>query len=311
MKENVVAAVVVTYNRKELLQECLEALLNQKDIDVDIIVVDNASSDGTDELMDEYITHTKDVSNNVYYIRLKENIGGSGGFYKGIKKAAELSYHYIWIMDDDTIAKEDACIELVHTARLLDDDFGYLSSTVLWTDNKSCEMNIQKFDNNISKSYKYVQKGIVPVKSATFVSLFINLKAVKMLGLPLKEYFIWGDDKEYTLRLSKEYGCYYVSKSIVIHKMQTNNGSNIVSDDKTRISRYYYAYRNDLATAKKCGWKEVVNYYIIFVKTIVRIIRSGSSSKLKRIGAMFRGMFRGIFFNPKPEYIPETETIGK
>lgn len=308
MKENnAVAAVVVTYNRKELLQECMEALLNQSGIDVDIIVVDNASVDGTDELMKDYIGRTADTPNKLYYMRLKENIGGSGGFYKGIKMAAELKYRYIWIMDDDTIAKDDACIELYETAQLLEDDFGYLSSTVLWTDNKSCEMNIQKFDNNISKSYQYVQRGIVPVRSATFVSLFLNLKAVEMLGLPLKEYFIWGDDKEYTLRLAGQYSCYYVSKSVVIHKMQSNTGSNIIVDDKTRISRYYYAYRNDLATAKKCGWKEVVNYYIIFVKTIIRIIRSGSSCKLKRIAAMFRGMFSGIFFNPQPEQILEPD----
>ena len=68
-------------------------------------------------------------------MRLKENIGGSGGFYKGIKMAAELKYRYIWIMDDDTIAKDDACIELYETAQLLEDDFGYLSSTVIFIPN--------------------------------------------------------------------------------------------------------------------------------------------------------------------------------
>ncbi len=77
------------------------------------------------------------------------------------------------------------------------------------------------------------------VDSATFVSLLFTRVAVENKGLPVKEYFIWGDDKEYTLRISETYPCYHVKESVAIHKMKTNAGSNIVIDDIERVPRYF------------------------------------------------------------------------
>ena len=85
------------------------------------------------------------------------------------------------------------------------------------------------------------------------------------MGLPIKEYFIWGDDKEYTLRLSASYPCYHVKDSVVIHKMAINAGSNIVIDAIARVPRYFYAFRNDLCTAKRRGTKEIIIYFAAFL----------------------------------------------
>jgi GT2 family glycosyltransferase len=165
-------------------------------------------------------------------------------------------------------------------------------------------MNAQKLKERLTKKeYCDVQKGIIPIQSATFVSLFLNSDAVKKAGLPLKEYFIWGDDKEYTLRISKQYPCYLVSSSVVTHKMNSNNGSNLITDDKVRIGRYRYAYRNDLATAKKNGGKEILSYYFYFFKTMIHIIRFSPSYKLLRLFTLFRGMLEGIAFYPKTEFM--------
>ena len=53
--EKKVIAVVVTYNRKELLKEAIEALLNQEYNNCDVLIVDNASTDGTREYIDELL----------------------------------------------------------------------------------------------------------------------------------------------------------------------------------------------------------------------------------------------------------------
>lgn len=96
---NKVAVVVVTYNRKKLLQKNIKALLAQtyKNI-LDILVIDNASTDSTKESIQQYINN-KDI----IYINTGRNLGGAGGFNFGMRKAAELNYKYMWIMDDDTI----------------------------------------------------------------------------------------------------------------------------------------------------------------------------------------------------------------
>ena len=104
MKKNDILAIVVTYNRKEFLKENLEALINQTFNKFDLLVIDNNSSDGTDELLNEF----KNKYNNIDYIKLSENIGGAGGFNKGMKEAILRKYKYAWLMDDDTIPCENS-----------------------------------------------------------------------------------------------------------------------------------------------------------------------------------------------------------
>lgn len=294
---NKVAAVVVTYNRKELLKECIEAL-KASTCSVDIIIVDNNSTDGTKEYIADLI------GKDVIYKRLKKNLGGAGGFSAGMKYAVKKGYEYVWIMDDDTIVKMDTLEVLLKAKDEISDDFGFISSSVKWIDGSDCKMNRQTYKEQISDYEKsYVMKGIYPVKAATFVSLLFSSDAIKQIGLPLKEYFIWGDDKEYTLRMSNEFACYNVGDSQVVHKMNNNEGSNITKDDIGRIDRYYYAYRNDFATARSQGIKDLLIYMAGFMLNAVRIILFAPSNKSKRLGIMLKGLKDGIAFRPRVRYV--------
>ena len=78
---------------------------------------------------------------------------------------------------------------------------------------------------------------------ASFVSLFIKASVIKQLGLPIKEFFIWTDDWEYTRRISRKYNCYLVNKSVVTHKSKSNMGADIINDSEDRLDRYKYIYR--------------------------------------------------------------------
>ncbi len=297
-----VAAVVVTYNRKTLLSECIQALLHQQlpeAVSLDLLVVDNASTDGTDDMVKPMARQ----NDRIHYLPLTKNLGGAGGFHYGMKWAAEQGYDYIWIMDDDTIPEEEALANLLKGASLAD-DFGYVSSTVLWTDGSFCKMNRQhelEPATDWQKQWKE-DAGLIPVDQATFVSLLFPAEVVRQMGLPIKEYFIWGDDKEYTLRLAAKYPCYRVKDSMVVHKMAQNTGSNITYDEVNRISRYYYAYRNDLATAKSRGAKDVVIYFAAFVLNMFRVLLHSRDGKKERISIMFKGMRAGLDFHPEIEF---------
>lgn len=294
---NNTAAIVVTYNRKELLRECINALLSSTRA-VDVIIIDNNSTDGTKEYIKDLL------SESVIYKRLKKNIGGAGGFSAGMKYAVKKGYEYIWIMDDDTIVKETSLEQLMNVIGTVHNNFGFLASTVKWIDGSDCKMNMPTYKTNLTNYEKaYADKGIHPLKAATFVSLLFRAEAIKSVGLPLKEYFIWGDDKEYTIRMSGSFNCYNVEDSEVVHKMNNNEGSNITKDDIGRIDRYFYAYRNDFATARELGFQEMCIYLAGFALNAVRVVLFSKDNKKTRLKVMFQGLISGMTFRPKVRYI--------
>lgn len=293
-----VAAIVVTYNRKELLIKCIDNILIQKNAECDILIIDNASTDGTGEAVLQYVQDGK-----VLYFNTEKNLGGAGGFHYGMKQALQMGYEYLWIMDDDTLPEEYALEGLLNADRILDGKYGFLSSAVLWKDGLFCKMNRQKITKNAYEKVHLLREGLLPVYQATFVSLMFRREIVLEYGLPIKEFFIWGDDVEYTHRLSKKKSCYLVGKSQVVHYTANNVGSSIAEDDSNRIDRYRYAYRNENYIARREGIKGVTYYFAKCCLNIGRIIVKSKDHRLRRCWIIVSQMFSGLFFNPKIEYV--------
>lgn len=293
---NSVVAIVVTYNRKELLKEALEAILEQSYRQCDVILVDNGSTDGTYE----YIQKNIESDERIIYYNTHSNLGGAGGFNYGIKKAFEAGYTYYWLLDDDSIVQSDSLEQLLNAVKELKGDFGFLCSNVRWIDGSPCLMNIPKIDSVWNLDLNTLSKGIIPVKTATFVGFFTTRNNVMKVGLPIKEFFIWSDDTNYCLRLNKLNKCYCVSNSIIVHKMVTNTSSDIVADKSDRIQRYFYSYRNKLFNARY--EKKVLQYSFKLIKTTCLVILR-SNHKMKKLYYMYKGLFAGLFFNPTIEHV--------
>lgn len=242
-----VCAVIVTYNRKKLLLECVNAVLNQTYLAYKIIVLDNNSTDGTEEWLKE-----TGILNNecIVYKKLKENTGGAGGFYYGMKQAAEFNPDWIWIMDDDVVPTPSCLEELITASGIIKEPVSFLASSVRGMHGEP--MNVPKIlkesTNKYVDWYQYLADGLVQIRKATFVSLLINGKAVQQCGFPWKDFFIWGDDSEYTQRIIRDFGsAYMVGKSLAIHKREGSDSLSIVRElNKNRIQLYYYYYRNNL-----------------------------------------------------------------
>lgn len=290
-----VAAVVVTWNRRALLLECLESLRAQTFRDMDILVIDNASTDGTREALAPMA-----ASGAIRYFNTGENLGGAGGFQRGVKLAVEAGYDYLWLMDDDSVPTPTALEALMNTGERLG-EYGWLSGRALWTDGSVCRMNVQR-DLRMGNLTE-LDGDAVPAGAATFVSLLVPARVVRKVGLPIKEFFIWADDLEYTRRISRQYPCYVVPGSVTVHKCATNNGGNISTDAPERIARYRLAYRNEVYVYRREGSRGFVRLLLRTPLHILRVLTKSPDRRVKRIRTILGGTLEGLSFHPTIEHV--------
>ncbi|MCF0228499.1 MAG: glycosyltransferase family 2 protein [Parasporobacterium sp.] len=305
---NDILAVAVTYNRLAMLRECISHL-NTQTYPCDILIVDNASTDGT-----EHWAASSDLSTDdhkVFYRNTGFNSGGAGGFNFGMRAACEMGYKYVWIMDDDAFPESDCLEKLMKAAE--NTDFGFLSSIVKWTDGSICRMNWQRklhlpknrAEHHITDEDLKGGPSLIPVQSATFVSLLFPADVIRRVGLPIREFFIWCDDIEFTRRIALKYSmpCYAVTDSIIIHHTANNAGTDLSTDSADRIPRYNYAFRNENYMYRQYGLKGFGYYILVCAYNIFKILRNAPDNKLRRIGVVVRNFFKGLFFNPPVEQL--------
>jgi rhamnopyranosyl-N-acetylglucosaminyl-diphospho-decaprenol beta-1,3/1,4-galactofuranosyltransferase len=243
--EPTVCAVVVTYNRRDLLEECLTALQGQSRPLDGILVVDNASTDGTDRLLTEKFP-------SVTTLRLASNLGGAGGFTEGVKRAYADGFDWLWLMDDDTIPTESALEELL----AVDRRDGLRPPSILASKVLDAEGNVHPFNRPWPRTGAFAElvdaaaSGLLLIRYASFVSLMIRRDAVQRHGLPHAEYFIWNDDVEYTARVLRDEPGYLVPASVVHHKNVVG-----IAGAATATDRYYYEVRNKLFLLRSQAWK--------------------------------------------------------
>lgn len=300
--ERKVAAIVVTYNRQALLKQCVQHLLSQT-VPCTILLVDNASTDGTADWAQALCTQ----NTRVRYRNTGSNLGGAGGFSFGIEWACSEDFEFLWLMDDDTLPEPEALEKFLNADRLLDGQYGWLSGVALWKDGHECQMNRQKVRKNFYEYSQFLREGLLLAEQATFVSLFLRRDVVHLVGLPIQEFFIWGDDIEYTRRIAVRYGLpgFVAGKSRVVHAMANNNGSNIAKDGTERIDRYRYAFRNENYLYRQEGFKGFCYYFAKCGKNLLCIWAQAPDHKLKRSGIVLGQLFAGLFFNPKVRF-PQT-----
>lgn len=287
-----VAAVVVTYNREELLAQTLAGLEKQSRPVDHILVINNASTDGTKEMLDNYdfkVDHTVK--------HLNTNTGGAGGFSIGIETAYAMGYDAFWIMDDDTVPQKDALKFLVSDSDEYKNRHGeypsFACSMVLWKDGSICEMNnpVTTWDwpRDMAKGAKYTL-----TKSCSFVSCMVMADAVEKVGLPYSQYFIWYDDAEYTQRLSKLRPGIFSPESKVDHLLAINHGVNYGDLNEDNYWKFSHGARNQVSAAIS------LRRPLIAMELLENMLKqwrgSGVSKKLrlKILGCVLKG----LVFNP-------------
>lgn len=292
--------IIVTYNRIHKLKHTLDFLFHELNVDGwECLVINNASSDGTREYLNEV------DEGRLKKLHLKENVGGAGGFSVGMKYAVENGYKYCWVMDDDCCPQREALAALLQADADLEGNYGFLASVVVWRDGSICKMNrVLGPEGYYDNLLKFCGHKILPAYQTTFVSMFMRTAVISKLGLPIKEFFIWGDDLEYSRRIAirNKKASYLVTGSYVMHDTETNVGSDISVDSRNRLFLYHYAYRNENYLFRQEGMRGLFYYIAKCVYHIVKILCRSPSLRLLRIRILLRGVMSGFFFQPQIEY---------
>lgn len=208
-----VVAVVVAYNRADLLERTLGGLAGQtRPLDA-VVVVDNASTDDSAERSARQPVVTE-------VVRLPRNTGGAGGFAAGIARALERHHAtLVWVMDDDTVPAADALAALLHARANYPGTPVLLASRADWHDGREHPMNTPRERPFVSPVLRRRAAGVGArhIRSASFVSVLVDARIVRERGLPVASYFLWNDDFEYTARLLRRRVGLYVPASRVFH----------------------------------------------------------------------------------------------
>lgn len=258
---NKICAVIVTYNRAELLCRCVQHLF-QQDHPLDIFIYDNHSTENTRNVLQEKGL----LRDNVTYYYADENTGGSGGFHNGMKMAVKKGYEALWLMDDDGYAvRPDTLSAIVTKWERMGKQICLLNSLVI-CDEKTLKLTFsldREYDGN--KMIQRAENGLLENLVSPFNGTFVPAEMIQNIGYPIKEFFVYGDETEYTLRLlAAGYKEYTVVDSIYFHparvvKMKKVFGFNIACGNEplwkaycgARNTMYYYKKYFGLATRIK------------------------------------------------------------
>ena len=192
-----ISTVIVTFNRKELLIKCIDAVLGQSYLLHTVYIIDNASTDGTEELLKKKGLHHGQVNGvTIRYKRLLKNGGGAAGFHAGMKLAKEDGCDAVWVMDDDGLPDKDCLKNLIPYLNT----HNYISPLVIDIQNE----NMMAFEGcTVSDFLKREKEGIIEGCANPFNGILYSKTLMDTIGYPKKEMFIWGDEINYDLRAKK------------------------------------------------------------------------------------------------------------
>ncbi len=287
-----IACVVVTFNRRNLLERCLLAIAAQTSRLDQLIIIDNASTDGTGEWLATWLPERVGYAE---LVTLTENLGGAGGFAEGLRIAIQRGAEWIWMMDDDAEPHLDALTELLKVA---DDSANVYGSLATHGANTSWVIRL------IGPPQMSVDEvAAVPrradVESLPFLGFMVHRDLVKTIGLPDAGFFIAADDVEYCLRATRSGAKIIIAgKSHIEHPRTDRHIVHVFGHNVAYLRlpswKRYYDTRNRLLIARKYYGFRLLTQTIpgSFVRLFAAMVHE--PSKLAQLWAFCAGMVDGV-----------------
>lgn len=289
-----VAIVILTYNQKDVTLRCLRSLASVSYSPFEIIVVDNASADGTGgEIRKRFPS--------VQLITSESNRGCSGGRNLGIQQAIKNQRtDYLLMLDNDTEVESDFLHELVAMAQL-SERAGVITGKLMQLENPTLFDGVGNVVNFVTGKCSSIGAGEcdngqydepAEVDATASACHFVPVNVMKLVGGYDEAYFPYGyEDMDFCLRVREHgYRILTAPKSVVYHLgSQTLGAGNYVSaytEIKGKLLRRFL--RRHARPYHRIGFYIVAPF--LAVGTLVRAIRSGDP---KAALSLFRSYFSG------------------
>jgi rhamnopyranosyl-N-acetylglucosaminyl-diphospho-decaprenol beta-1,3/1,4-galactofuranosyltransferase len=244
-----ITAIIVTYNRKKLLERCLSAITTQTRRPDAVLVIDNASTDGTPAWLHKWMPlHLPQAT----LIALDQNTGGAGGFAAGMKLAFENGAEWVWMMDDDAEPHPEALEQLMRVAT--DPSHVYGSLAVCGDETSWLTTVLNPPLGEVERPEDVPEHA--EVQSLPFLGFLIHRDLVARIGLPDTGYFIAADDVEYCVR-AQHAGAKIImaSRSRIEHPKSRPYKVKVLGRTLTCLAlppwKRYYDTRNRLLIARR------------------------------------------------------------
>lgn len=298
MKEKLsICVLIVTYNRSKYLQKALEGILNQTQKVSGILIFNNDASDNTEERLiesgyvprnDESIETKKlyQTSKNgvtFYYYHNDKNLGGAGGFSKGVQLISKLNYDYVWVMDDDVYPDPSCLEEILKQMNNQKTLVGIPNRTDYNFDDYPCV----DFDfNDYRKFWIGLRKtrtcgpfdgDYLKVVDMPFEGPVIEMNLLRKVGCPDSSFFIEYDDSDYAQRLQVYSDIIFATNAKLHRQLAVKTDDNVIKRAEPYNWRNYYKIRNNIIFDKRYGknWKvRQLSPILLFIHHIVISIRN-------------------------------------
>ena len=283
-----VAAVVVSFNRRDLLRKCLVALQSQDRQPDEIILIDNGSTDGSPDMV-------RNEFPDVSVFEPGGNLGGAGGFAWGLELAMARNHDAAWLMDDDAEPFTDSLGHLVEAMEAAPVRPGFVSALVVNDKGSPNEGHLPVISTSSADQLVAREVGGLAVENASFVGVLIDLHAASRMPLPYADFFIWFDDAEYTRRLAAGSFGMVIPSSRILHPQKANQVD--------MGARLFYYVRNFLWMSRLDPRPRTLfrNPVIDFLGLLKLTFIQGTRAADKRVwaSAAVRAFAEGVFRTPR------------
>jgi rhamnopyranosyl-N-acetylglucosaminyl-diphospho-decaprenol beta-1,3/1,4-galactofuranosyltransferase len=293
-EERRVVAVVVTFNRLGLLQRLVRRLREVGGL-TEVVVVDNASTDGTGEWLEE--------QDDLVVRRLTRNSGGAGGFHEGLRLAVERGADLVWLMDDDGLPDHDCLAVLVAQP-----DLDFWGPVVVDQDDPGRLVfpirlpGGTRVVHRIADVERAARDGLIRDVVIPFNGVLVTRDLVERIGYPREEFFIWGDDHEYRLRAERAGArIATVTAAAVRHPSVGDLGTPMAfgrttyNHSPSDLKGYCMARNNTVNLRDYRGWSHVLLFWAktLWFYTLTRPDRERLVLSVRAARAGLRGDFTG------------------
>ncbi len=286
------AAVIVTYNRKEILAENIRSLLMQTRPFDRIFLVDNCSTDGTWE----YLRERGWTEDPFVYLKTPANIGGAGGFYTGTKAAFEAGADWIVLMDDDGRAADAHTFEILMEAagRLhRDNPLVFANALVQQGELLSFKMGSAY---TVAEELAKARDGIVLGEANPFNGTALSRELVAAVGYPNPDFFIKGDEVNYKQRSREAGAAIFTAVDARYFHPRPETNERVVLGKKVPFFveapwKEYYAARNFTYMYKAKKQYKAIAFELIFVKLLA--VCTMKCRKWQTVKMLLRGVKDG------------------